>query len=115
MVSARSSFFLLMRSLRVSASRRACWIRDCIASGDTSLAPCEFIVIGRCDDEGGGWEGEDQRATSDDERYSGRAQSEQMSSGVRRRTMKPMAMAGWKIGRRRSSNGTGWAGLDWDG
>lgn len=93
MVSARSSFFLLMRSFKVSASRRACWIRDCIASGDTSLAPCEFIVIGRCD-EGGGWEGEYQRATSDDERYSGRAQWEQMSSGVQRRTMKPMAMAG---------------------
>jgi hypothetical protein len=38
-VSARSSFFLLIRSFRVSASRRACWMRDCIASGDTSLGP----------------------------------------------------------------------------
>lgn len=45
-VSARSSFFLLMRSFSVSASRRACWMRDCMASGDTSLAFCEFIFDG---------------------------------------------------------------------
>jgi hypothetical protein len=38
-VSANSSFFLLIRSFSVSASRRACWMRDCMASGDTSLAP----------------------------------------------------------------------------
>lgn len=44
MVSDSSSFLRLMRSLSVSASRRACWIRACMASGDTSLAPWEFIV-----------------------------------------------------------------------
>jgi hypothetical protein len=42
-VSASSSFFLLMRSLRVSASRRACWMRACMASGDTSEL-FEFMV-----------------------------------------------------------------------
>lgn len=36
-MSASSSFFLLILSLSVSASRRACWMRACIASGDTSL------------------------------------------------------------------------------
>lgn len=51
-VSANSSFFLLMRSFRVSASLRACWMRDCIASGDTSLGPCEFMM--RVFGDGGG-------------------------------------------------------------
>lgn len=45
-VSANSSFFLLMRSLRFSASRRACWMRACIASGETSFWPCEFMATG---------------------------------------------------------------------
>lgn len=46
-VSDSSSFLRFMRSLSVSASRRACWIRSCMASGDTSLAPWEFIVTRR--------------------------------------------------------------------
>lgn len=45
MVSASSSFFRLILSLSVSASRRACWMRACIASGDTSLG-CEFMATG---------------------------------------------------------------------
>lgn len=42
-VSASSSFFLLIRSFKPSASRRACWMRACIASGETS-GRCESIV-----------------------------------------------------------------------
>lgn len=36
-VSAKSSFLRFIRSFKFSASRRAVWIRDCIASGDTSF------------------------------------------------------------------------------
>jgi hypothetical protein len=36
-VSANSSFFRFILSFNVSASRRACWMRDCIASGETSF------------------------------------------------------------------------------
>lgn len=43
MVSASSSFLRLILSFRVSASRRACWMRACIASGDTSFGRCESI------------------------------------------------------------------------
>jgi len=43
-VSASSSFFRLILSLSVSASRRACWMRACIASGDTSLGRPWSIV-----------------------------------------------------------------------
>ena len=35
--SARSSFLRFILSFRFSASRRACWMRVCIASGDTSF------------------------------------------------------------------------------
>lgn len=51
-VSASSSFLRLIRSLSVSASRRACWMRACIASGDTSLdrpwsmASTTVVVVG---------------------------------------------------------------------
>src|SRR5437660_1194153 len=47
-VSASSSFFLLILSLSVSASRRACWMRACIASGDTSLGRPESISAAKC-------------------------------------------------------------------
>lgn len=45
-VSASSSFFLLILSFSVSASRRACWMRACIASGDTSLGRPGSIFCG---------------------------------------------------------------------
>lgn len=35
--SASSSFLRFIRSLRLSASRRACWMRVCMASGETSV------------------------------------------------------------------------------
>lgn len=53
-VSASSSFFLLMRSLRPSASRRACWMRACIASGETSFGRCESMFGVAEPQEGGG-------------------------------------------------------------
>lgn len=43
-VSANSSFFRLILSFKVSASRRACWMRACMASGDTSSGRCESMV-----------------------------------------------------------------------
>jgi hypothetical protein len=43
-VSASSSFFRFIRSFNVSASRRACWMRDCIASGETSF-DIVFVVV----------------------------------------------------------------------
>jgi hypothetical protein len=43
-VSANSSFFRFILSFNVSASRRACWMRDCIASGETSFD----MVVGCC-------------------------------------------------------------------
>jgi hypothetical protein len=45
-VSASSSFFLLILSFSVSASRRACWMRACIASGDTSFGRPASISSG---------------------------------------------------------------------
>jgi hypothetical protein len=35
--SAKSSFLRFILSFRFSASRRACWMRVCIASGETSF------------------------------------------------------------------------------
>lgn len=46
--SAKSSFFRFILSFKFSASRRACWIRVCIASGETSF---DMIVRGRSIDQ----------------------------------------------------------------
>ena len=47
-VSANSSFFRLILSFKVSASRRACWMRACMASGDTSFGRCESMAAMGC-------------------------------------------------------------------
>jgi len=44
-VSARSSFLRFILSFKFSASRRADWIRDCIASGDTSFDIVADVVV----------------------------------------------------------------------
>jgi hypothetical protein len=46
-VSASSSFLRFILSFKVSASRRACWMRDCMASGETSfdMAGCDVVVV----------------------------------------------------------------------
>jgi len=46
-VSASSSFLRFILSFKVSASRRACWMRDCMASGETSfdIACCGVVVV----------------------------------------------------------------------
>jgi hypothetical protein len=40
--SAKSSFLRFILSFKFSASRRACWMRVCIASGDTSF---DIVIV----------------------------------------------------------------------
>lgn len=90
-VSESSSFFLLIRSLSVSASRRACWIRACMASGDTSWAPCEFIVTDAVD-----------RVKTGDEKKRGVGRElERRNDQKERRPAMRLSNGVWRGGRRR--------------